>query len=261
MQLEIRYEEPENRQYETPLLFIHGAWHGAWCWDEYFLAYFAEQGFSAHALSLRGHGKSEGKLRWASIHDYVADVAQVASAFDTPPILIGHSMGGYVVQKYLEKHQALAGVLVATIPAQGIRGFFLRAWLKHPLTMLKTTLSMNPYHIINTPQKAQDEFFSASMPLEQVTRYHQHMHSESFRIIFDSLFLNLPNPKKIKTPLLMVSAENDKVFSLKEQEQTAKAYGIAPIVFPNMAHDMMLEAEWQSVADTIIEWIGGQQIT
>ncbi len=258
MQLEIRYEEPDNRQYETPLLFIHGAWHGAWCWDEHFLAYFAEQGFSAYALSLRGHGKSEGKLRWASIHDYVADVAQVASAFDTPPILIGHSMGGYVVQKYLEKHQAPAGVLVATIPQQGILGFFLRAWLNHPLTMLKVTLTMDPYHIVNTPEKAQNEFFSPAMPMEQVTRYYEQLHSESFRIIFDSLFLNLPKPKKINTPLLVVSAENDKVFSLKEQHQTAKAYGTEAIVFSNMAHDMMLEAEWQSVADTIIDWIKEQ---
>ncbi len=41
-----------------PLLFIHGAWHGAWCWDEHFLDFFANNGFHAVALSLRGHGNS-----------------------------------------------------------------------------------------------------------------------------------------------------------------------------------------------------------
>jgi pimeloyl-ACP methyl ester carboxylesterase len=42
----------------TPLLFVHGAWHGAWCWDEYFLDFFAGRGYRALAVSLRGHGNS-----------------------------------------------------------------------------------------------------------------------------------------------------------------------------------------------------------
>ena len=64
-----------------PLLFVHGSAHGAWCWAEHFLDYFADQGFSAYALSLRGHGASGGRkrLRWASIADYVDDVARVAA--------------------------------------------------------------------------------------------------------------------------------------------------------------------------------------
>jgi pimeloyl-ACP methyl ester carboxylesterase len=30
-----------------PLLFVHGAWHAAWCWDENFLGFFADMGFRA----------------------------------------------------------------------------------------------------------------------------------------------------------------------------------------------------------------------
>lgn len=30
-----------------PLLFVHGAWHAAWCWDERFLDYFADVGYRA----------------------------------------------------------------------------------------------------------------------------------------------------------------------------------------------------------------------
>jgi hypothetical protein len=30
----------------VPLLFVHGAWHGAWCWDEHFLDLFADKGVS-----------------------------------------------------------------------------------------------------------------------------------------------------------------------------------------------------------------------
>ena len=45
----------------TPLLFVHGAYVGAWCWAEHFLGWFGAQGFPAFAVSLRGHGKSSGR--------------------------------------------------------------------------------------------------------------------------------------------------------------------------------------------------------
>jgi pimeloyl-ACP methyl ester carboxylesterase len=106
----------------TPLLFVHGGWHAAWCWDEHFLDFFADNGYRALALSRRGHGGSSASkpIRTISIADYVEDVVTVAEGLPTPPVVIGHSMGGFVVQKYLETHQAPAGVLLASIPPEGI---------------------------------------------------------------------------------------------------------------------------------------------
>src|SRR5262245_45184061 len=40
------------------VLFVLGAWHGGWCWDEHFLDFFAERGFHVLAPSLRGHGSN-----------------------------------------------------------------------------------------------------------------------------------------------------------------------------------------------------------
>ena len=50
--------------------------------DRHFLPFFADRGYEAHALSLRGHGASEGHelLKFWRLWDYVADVKQVASA-------------------------------------------------------------------------------------------------------------------------------------------------------------------------------------
>jgi pimeloyl-ACP methyl ester carboxylesterase len=105
----------------TPLL-VHGGWHAAWCWDEHFLDFFADNGYRALALSLRGHGGSSASkpIRTISIADYVEDVVTVAEGLPTPPVVIGHSMGGFVVQKYLETHQAPAGVMLASIPPRGL---------------------------------------------------------------------------------------------------------------------------------------------
>ena len=44
MELEIISKRPRAKTHPTPLLFVHGAWHGAWCWEN-FLSYFAEHGY------------------------------------------------------------------------------------------------------------------------------------------------------------------------------------------------------------------------
>src|ERR1700756_1113249 len=113
--LEVIDKGSATESHPVPLLFVHGAWHAAWCWDEHFLDFFADSGFRAVALSLRNHGDSQRrKPRTCSMVDYVNDVDSVAATLPTKPVVIGHSMGGLVVQKYLEKHSAPAGVLLAS---------------------------------------------------------------------------------------------------------------------------------------------------
>jgi alpha-beta hydrolase superfamily lysophospholipase len=71
----------------------------------------------------------------------------------------------------------------------------------------------------------------------------------------ETTLLNLPRPDRVKTPMLVLAAEQDRVFSVAEEQATARAYGTEAVVFPNMAHDMMLEANWQQVADRILGWL------
>ena len=82
---------------------MHGGYGDAWCWEPYFLPWFAAQGWPAHALSLRGHGTSGGAdtLYIAGLDDYVADVEHVAARFAAPPVLIGHSMGAAVIERMM----------------------------------------------------------------------------------------------------------------------------------------------------------------
>ena len=66
MDLEVITRTPEGPARPTPILCVHGAWHAAWCWDEHFLPAFARRGYTAHAVSLRGHRGSGGRAspRW-----------------------------------------------------------------------------------------------------------------------------------------------------------------------------------------------------
>src|ERR1700733_7234817 len=100
--LEVIDKGQTSEQHSHPVLFLHGAWHGAWCWDEHFLDFFAKQGFRVLAPSLRGHGSSPiGKsIRMCSIADFVSDLSSVIDSLPSTPILVGHSLGGFVIQKY-----------------------------------------------------------------------------------------------------------------------------------------------------------------
>ena len=257
MKLELVCEKSKGKAHATPLLFVHGKWHGAWCWQEHCLAYFASHGYASHALSLRGHSESEGsqRLRWTSIAEYVSDVTQVASQMDTQPVLIGHSMGGFITQKYLETHTAPAAALLTSIPPTGLWPSTWLIFRRMPLAFLKALTSLRLYPIVATNALAREVLFSANMPEEKVTTYQERLQDESFRAYMDELGLNLVHPKRVKTPLLVIGAKDDMVIPQKGVHATARAYGTTAVIFPNMAHDVMLEDGWQAVADRILEFL------
>ena len=86
-------------------LLVHGAWHGPWCWDG-FAERLAGHGHQVQAVRLRGHDQPPGRS-WHRVHHYVTDVRQAAARFAQPPVLVGHSLGGLVVQRYLEHGPAM----------------------------------------------------------------------------------------------------------------------------------------------------------
>jgi len=262
MKLEIVVQEPASPSHSTPLLFVHGYWHAAWCWSENFLPYFAQQGFAAYAVSLRGHGGSEGRDRlwWTSIADFVNDVTQTIGQLDTPPVLVGHSMGGLVIRKYLESGSVPAAVMLAPAPAKGILRSAVRTALRHPWAFLKANLTLSPIHSVGTPELARAAFFSPDIAKEKLSRYFAQIQNDSVRAYFDMILFDLPRPKSISTPLLVLGAANDAVFTQTEIQSLAQAYGTTAEIFPNMAHDMMLEPGWQAVADRIVSWLGEKGI-
>ncbi len=86
-------------------------------------------------------------------------------------------------------------------------------------------------------------------------------------MLFTATFLGVPvstthtiTGSIIGNLLLVLGAANDTVFHPNEIEATARAYHTQPVIFPNMAHDMMVEAGWQAVADKIIAWLGERGI-
>lgn len=78
----------------SPVLLVHGAWHGAWCWGPVIEA-LAERGVGAVAVDLPGHGADPGAL--SDLHGDAQRVREVLDGFTEPVVLVGHSYGGVVI--------------------------------------------------------------------------------------------------------------------------------------------------------------------
>ena len=257
MKLEMISKYPSDSTHPTPLLFIHGTMHGAWCWDVHFLDYFAQHGFAAYAINLRGHGDSEGreKLRWTRISDFVEDLAYAVQQLPRPPILIGHSMGGFIIQKYLEVHASPGAVLLSSPSPAGLLPTALRNARRHPLAFAKVNLTLSLWPLVATPSLAREAFFSDDLADEQLLEYWKQMQDDSFMAFVDMVALDLPQPAKIKTPLLVLGVSRDNMIKPSEIEATARAYGTQFEIIADAAHNSMLDPAWQAVAERILVWL------
>jgi non-heme chloroperoxidase len=254
--LEVLNYEPREKNTSPPLLFVHGAFTAAWCWAEHFLPFFAGRGYRAHALSLRGHGMSEDRaqLDWYSIGDYVDDVAEVVAQLGEAPVLVGHSMGGLVVQKYLEHAEVPAAVLMASVPPQGL--------LSASLTLAIHTPDM--FRDVNavfaggraSAESLHQVLFAQPIGPEVLQRYHRLMQAESQRAIWDMALFNLPQRWRMHLPpLLVLGAELDTLIPARFAEATANYYNTGFEIIPGMGHGMMLESGWETAAQRIDTWI------
>ncbi len=254
--LELLHEPPRGAARSAPpLLFLHGAFAGAWCW-RHFLPWFADAGFDAWALSFSGHGNSERDKPFDAlgIGDYVADVCWAAARMPQTPVLIGHSMGGFVAQKALEQRAFPAVLLLASVPPSG-----LSAALWHQLTHApRTLIEMNRFlakrrgdmrllaralfHHLPEPQALQ-EFLRASQP-------------ESMRALWDMIGFALPSRhRQNPTRWCVVGAEHDQIIPPELVSSTARHYGVAPRWLTQAGHAFMLEPDWPRHAQAILGWL------
>lgn len=238
------------------IVFVHGAMHGAWAWDEHFLPWFAARGWHVVALDLRGHGASpsDKSVLWASVQDYLDDLTEVVDGLPNPPVLLGHSLGGFVVQRYLEHHAAPAAVLVGSTPYSGAMRLTLRAIRHNPVGALRTFATLRLLPMFGTPDAAHYWFFAADAPREQVAEHSRRLTDESFRAVVDTVVRPV-RTKKVTTPLLVAGGSGDRTATPEDVAITARRYGVEPVCLDGLPHDLMLDAGWERAATCIADWL------
>ncbi|UJF34756.1 alpha/beta hydrolase [Paenibacillus hexagrammi] len=255
MKLEILTYVPDGIASETPLLFVHGGSHGAWCWKEHFLPYFSSKGFPSYALSLRGHGESEGneQIHSFSLNDYMNDVLEVMQLMNKKPVLIGHSLGGAIVQKIICSHpdKIQGAVLMASIPPNGMSRDIRRLLF----TRFKELYQIRLFDKGRSPHMPSRAFLSPDLPDEKREEYLGLLKPESTKAQHESMRRFVPKSVSTKVPMLVMGSRQDWFFPEKTVHSIGKNYNTEPVIFNDISHDMMLDPKWRTVADQIVPFL------
>jgi pimeloyl-ACP methyl ester carboxylesterase len=258
LELEVKRALPDRILHEHPILFIHGAWHGAWAWEPHFMPFFRDRGYACYALSLRNHGNSPcvRSINRAGVADFLADIeSTVQNVVRRDPILIAHSLGGILTQKYLERHPSPAAVLLASVPPTGVKWCLWRMFKRFPLAFLSSFLFADGYRIVDSPEKVRAFFLSKDTPDDLVAQVASQVGAESLRLSAEVFWTKIDPAFRRRTPLLVAGVEGDPLFFPDEVRATAKFYDAPCEIFPTKSHDVMLDADWQIAAESIYRWL------
>jgi alpha-beta hydrolase superfamily lysophospholipase len=261
----------------TPMLLIHGAWLSSNSWDN-FAEYFGHRGYDVSAPEWpRKEGDVE-ELREATedleglgLNEVVDHYQAAIEELDQPPVLVGHSFGGLIVELLLDRGLGQAGVAISPAPPRGILVLpfsSLKAAapaLAHPSRwhgVVPLSLEEFTYGFVNT--------FS---PEDAAAAYEEYAVPETGQIFFEAGFANfhLHPPTEVhfkmqdRAPLLIVGAEKDNTVPASlakkqfEKYEKHEAYDAQTdyVEFPGRPHLMMIAEGWEEIASEIDRWLTG----
>jgi pimeloyl-ACP methyl ester carboxylesterase len=257
-----------------PLMLIHGAWLSSRSWEN-FADYFAKRGFDVSAPEWpRKEGDveelredTEG-LKGLGITEIVDHYEDHIRALGEPPVLIGHSFGGLIVELLLDRGLGRAGVAMSPAPPKGI--------LLLPFSSLKAASPAlahpSKWHgvVTLTPAEFAYGFVNTLAPEDASAAYERYAVPETGQILYEAGFANfrLNPPTEVhfkneeRAPLLIVGAEKDNTVPASVSRAQVKKYerSVATtdyLEFDGRPHLFMVGEGWEEVAAGIDSWLDG----
>ena len=229
----------------TPVVFLHGIGGGAKSFAPQ-IASFASAGYHPVALDLPGYG-GRPSVDAMSFDTIAADVEDtIAGSALERPVLVGHSMGGMVVQSLLRRHPDgyAAAVLSCTSPAFGNpAGDFQKKFIADRLAPLDAGQTMADV----APNAARTVMSPAADPAGRALFIEQYalVPETTYRAAVNCLvtFDERANLAAIKVPVLCLAAEHDRNAPAPVLEKMAsKIPGAQYVCLPGLGHMPNLEA-------------------
>ncbi len=186
------------------ILLVNGAWHGPWCWDGV-AERLRRRGHQVQAVRLRGLDRPPSRI-WHRVHHYVQDVGAAAARFAEPPVLAGHSLGGLVVQRYLEGAPAHGMVLLAPFPRRGTLRAVARLAARHPAVLANATLALRLRPLVASRALVRELFFTETTPQELVDEVWGRLQDESYLAFLDTMVV-WARPRRVRVPVLVLGRD------------------------------------------------------
>jgi pimeloyl-ACP methyl ester carboxylesterase len=203
-------------------------------------------GYNCITFNLPGH-ETEGSTRRISysLSDYVQALRNEVENLDEPPIIIGHSMGGMILQHFLNTGTCKKAVLMASVPPSGVLAASLRVIFRYP--------GVVPYllrrNVVGAFKKYPHLMWNKTI---LTSRYVHRMCAESFSAYL-GLFIPISHTSSI--PILVVGGSKDGLITVREFQSTAKHYNAKLTIIEGGSHDLMLDEDYEKSALAIAKWI------
>ena len=251
------------------IVFITGTFISNTCWDEW-VQYFENQGYKCIAPPWPFKEASAEELRNRPARDAIASntissvtdyFASIISAFTEKPILIGHSLGGLVVQLLLQRELAAAGVALHSFPPQGVTRLtfsFLRALWE---AIMLFTSSQKTYMM--SFRKWKYSIANGMTYEQQKQTYYKYAIPESKKIVRDAFkCLTRIDFKKSHAPLLITSGRNDRLIPASLNYSNYKMYSAGDSItdyreFKDHTHLIFGQEEGIREAELALCWLQG----
>ncbi|MBS1564419.1 MAG: alpha/beta fold hydrolase, partial [Bacteroidetes bacterium] len=214
---------------------------------------------SAEALRNSHPNREIASNRLSVLTDHYDDIVRQLPG---KPVLIGHSIGGLIVQLLLQRGLGFSGVAIHSVPPQGIMTFKF-SFLKAGWGPLGFFIPVSKSFMMSYPQW-QYAFTNGMDCDEQKEGYYKFAIPESKLIVRDTITkaakVNFKNPR---APLLLTSGSDDHTIPASLNYANYLKYKKSPSVtdykeFKGRNHFILGQPTWREDADYILEWISRQ---
>ena len=251
------------------IVFVHGMFVTPGCWDGW-VGFFEERGYRCFAPPWPFHDRPPARLRREhpnvdlarlTLADLVSYHEQFVRALPEAPILIGHSMGGLLVQLLVQRGLGAAGIAIDSAPPMGVVTTKF-SFLKSNFPVLNLFALRRPY--LMSFQGFQYAFVGTLRPGQQVAAYDAHVVPESRRVGLGSLSrtarIDFSRPH---VPLLLIAGSEDRCIPASLNRRNYAKYRDAGSTtdfreFPGRTHFIIAQDGWEEVAGCALEWISRQ---
>lgn len=240
------------------LLFVHGGYVNSTCWEFKFIPFFQRQGYDCFAIDLSGHGASDGRERIDEfgIDDYADDLDYAIRKIGRPVVVIGHSMGSRVLERFLEEGEAEAAIFMSPVPMTGTVSSALKLGLNHPEFFGAIDEITSGELTDQVAELMAKIYFSPEAPRDEARKYLPMVGPESQRAVAEMAVPNFSlSVRRPSLPALVVGGDHDAVFPASMLHFMASSWNADVHRVEGAGHMLMLDPQWESVAKHMLNWM------
>ncbi|QHS56175.1 alpha/beta hydrolase [Mucilaginibacter sp. 14171R-50] len=247
------------------IIFIHGMFQNPKSWNNW-VTYFTNKGYNCLAPAWPKHeGEPEdlrnyppeglGDLR---LNNIVENIEALIRVQDEPPILIGHSVGGLIVQLMVAKGLADMGVAISAVAPNTMLAFDW-GFMKNSALIANPFKDNQPFY--TDPESFHESFCNTMSIEDSKAAFEETATHDSRNVLRDcmgedgEIDTGMPH-----SPLLFIGAEKDEIIPAELCKRNAEAYEDDSSIsdykeFPNRGHWICGQDGWEDVAAYIAEWL------